>query len=490
MQLLSSQSREVLESPRTFTVLILIVGLCMLAYSVIFQQWVITAGVCAFPFIILLFIYSVQYPVASFIVYATAAYFFGAIDRYLRIEGISIILDATLLYTLVASLLNKIFNENSAIHFRNMANALIIGYLAWMLFIVIQLTNQGTDLSKILTSSRSWLLGTPILYLLSSLLLNSPKKLRYALILLGGFTIIVFLKLLWQKYRWFDAAEAAWLMEGSWRTHLLASGIRYFSLFSDAGNFGAIMGMTTIIYFIQFLHPYTRKLRYFYLLIAIMGGAGMLMSGTRGSIIVPLGGLALYCLISKNIKMMAYSAITGIMIFCFFSYTDIGNSNAMIRRMRTAFQPTEDASFNVRLENQKKIAEYLKKYPMGAGIGGTVITTLWEGDKYQDYSVPPDSFYVDIWTQCGTYGLVLYIAIFVCIIMRSCYIIMFRIKDPPLRNALAALLCGMFGLFLNGYVGRGMGFQPGVSLIGFFFAFILNGPYIEQQISKHTNNKL
>lgn len=64
-----------------------------------------------------------------------------------------------------------------------------------------------------------------------------------------------FLKLLWQKFRWFDPAEVAWLMEGSWRTHLLRSGVRYFSLFSDAGNFGAIMGMTTIIYSILFYIP-------------------------------------------------------------------------------------------------------------------------------------------------------------------------------------------------------------------------------------------
>ena len=64
---------------------------------------------------------------------------------------------------------------------------------------------------------------------------------------------------------------------------------------------------------------------------------------------------------------------------------------------------------------------------------------------------------------------------------------MFRIRDAQLRNTLAALLCGLFGLFLNGYVGRGMGFQTGVSLIGFFFAFILNWPLIEQRLSKKTN---
>ena len=104
---------------------------------------------------------------------------------------------------------------------------------------------------------------------------------------------------------------------------------------------------------------------------------------------------------------------------------------------------------------------------MGAGIGGHITTPRWENDQYIDYRIPPDSFYVDIWSQGGTYGLVLYILIFACIILRCCYIIMFRIRDAQLRNTLAALLCGLFGLFLNGYVGRGMGFQPGVSLIGF-----------------------
>ena len=83
----------------------------------------------------------------------------------------------------------------------------------------------------------------------------------------------------------------------------------------------------------------------------------------------------------------------------------------MIRRMRTAFKPTEDASFNVRIENQKIIAQYLKKHPMGAGIGGHITTPRWENDQYIDYRIPPDSFYVDIWSQGGTYGLVLYLSL-------------------------------------------------------------------------------
>lgn len=480
-----TENHKEIFSPKMATILLFIVGLCGIALFVLSQNWVVLASICTAPLFILLFVYSTKYPIVSFTIYAIVAYFFGAIDRYMNIEGISILLDAALFYTLITLILNYISHTNSTIHFGNIANTLTIGYLFWMMFILLQLVNQGTDLQKIMTGSRSWFLGIPILYILASLLLDSPKRLRNALIALGIFTIVAFGKLLWQKYRWFDAAETAWLLEGSWRTHLLSSGIRYFSLFSDAGNFGAVMGMTTIIYSILFVKTSSRKLRYFYLVIAIMGFLGMLMSGTRGSIVIPMGGLILYSLLCRNIKTTIVTVISGIAVFCFFFFTDIGESNAMIRRMRTAFRPTEDASFNVRLENQEKIAKYLEKHPMGAGIGGTILTTVWEGDKYQDYSIPPDSFYVDIWTQTGFWGLGLYILFLACITLRCCYIIMFRIRDPELRNTLTALLCGIFGLFINGYVGRGMGFQPGVSMIGIFFAFILNGSYIEKQIMKN-----
>ena len=39
----------------------------------------------------------------------------------------------------------------------------------------------------------------------------------------------------------------------------------------------------------------------------------------------------------------------------------------MIRRMRTAFRPNKDASYLVRKQNQKKLAEYLRNKPFGEG---------------------------------------------------------------------------------------------------------------------------
>lgn len=72
---------------------------------------------------------------------------------------------------------------------------------------------------------------------------------------------------------------------------------------------------------------------------------------------VPLGGLLLFALISKNIRLMSAATVGGICIYIFFAFTYAGESNYMIRRMRTAFRPNKDASYLVRKQNRQKLAE-------------------------------------------------------------------------------------------------------------------------------------
>ena len=45
-----------------------------------------------------------------------------------------------------------------------------------------------------------------------------------------------------QKYIGFDSFETKWLNEGGATTHIIWSGVRYFSFFTDASNMGANMG--------------------------------------------------------------------------------------------------------------------------------------------------------------------------------------------------------------------------------------------------------
>lgn len=187
---------------------------------------------------------------------------------------------------------------------------------------------------------------------------------------------------------------------------------------------------------------------------------------------------------------MLISALVVATLYAFFAFTDIGENNALIRRMRTAFRPQEDVSFNVRIENQKLIAEYMQTHPWGAGLGKGVARINVNHDGVVEDTIPPDSFYVDIWIQTGTVGLLIYICTCIAIIIYACYTIMFRIHNKGLQNILAALICGVFGIWINGYVGRGMGMTPSFFMVAASLAFIMNGPYIDRQLKESKSEIL
>jgi len=469
--------------PKVITYAFLVSGLAAIVYAIISQKLLIAFTIMGIPFAFIILIYSIRNPRFAYLLYATYSYYLTAIMRYSRHDGLSIILDILLVFITICIIFN-LSSKKTDIHLSNAINYLTVGYIGWIIFILFQFLNPSVHRENILMGLRGWVLATPILYILSSILADKPNVLKKGLFILSIFTITAFLKLLYQKYRWFDAAETEWLMRGNWVTHIISTGIRYFSIFSDAGNFGANMGMVTIIYSIISFNTSQRLLRLYYLAIALMGITGMFMSGTRGAIIIPFGGLALYCLLSKNLRIMLLSVIIGIISYSFFTFTDIGDDNGFIRRMRTAFRPTEDTSFDVRMNNQKLISTYLATHPWGAGLGKGIPRVMLVNKQYVEDTIPPDSFYIDIWMQTGPIGLILYIAIYVIVLLRGCYLIMFHVKNKELQHTLAALLCGVFGIWLNGYVGRGMSMPPNNFLIAAALAFVLNGPYIDKQITE------
>ncbi|WP_369669879.1 hypothetical protein, partial [Enterococcus faecium] len=78
----------------------------------------------------------------------------------------------------------------------------------------------------------------------------------------------------------------------------------------------------------------------------------MLHSGTRGAFVLPPVALILLSILKFNKQVMMAAIIGGIgMLILIF----IPTSNPTIYRFQTAFRPSEDASFNVRKINQKRI---------------------------------------------------------------------------------------------------------------------------------------
>ncbi len=470
--------------------LMLCIGLFLIVLGLLTDKPLITVGAVFAPIGLFIIGYGFVNPRYTYILYTIYAYFFICLIRYLQRGGLSVGQDILLVYMVCTLIFTITLNRDSSFSIKNAVNALTVCYLIWVIFILFQMLNPGTDSEGITRGFRTLIVANSILYVVLSLMSNTPKIMKTFLILWGILTTIAFLKLMYQKYVGWDVGEKIWLFnQDASRTHILHTGIRYFSVFSDAGNFGPNMGAIFTIYSIACIFTNSKHLKIFFFIVAIMGLIGMFMSGTRSAIIVPFGGLILYCLLCKNIKIFTSAAMIGILSFSFLAFTNIGNDNGFIRRMRTVVRPTEDASFHVRQENKTLIANHLKDKPFGVGTYQN-IPYFWSNTDgtYTKGTLPPDSYFVDIWIQHGIVGLSIHIFMYACILIWGSYLTLFRIKNERLRQITAIFVGAVFGLLLNGYAGEGIGLAPTNLLIPALLAFVMNSPHIDKQLSKENNN--
>lgn len=197
-------------------------------------------------------------------------------------------MDIILVY-LSVSLLVVFYLKKTNFRLKDAVNIFTLSYIAWIIFILLQLANPHINEEGITHGIRIMILETFVLYIIASIVSNSPKVLRNGLILIGLFTIIAFLKLMYQRYVGFDSSERYWLyVQEAAKTHILSTGIRYFSYFTDAGNFGTVMGAIATVYTIIGFNTRNRKFAIFYLSIAAMGIIGMLFPVLEALLLSPL----------------------------------------------------------------------------------------------------------------------------------------------------------------------------------------------------------
>ncbi len=343
----------------------------------------------------------------------------------------------------------------------------------WLLYCIFQLVNPEAR------SVEAWIAGRGIgfyffLFIpLTFMLINTHKKLDIFLYVWGVFSILATLKGMIQLFVGVDAAEQAWLNGGAAQTHILFGKLRIFSFMSDAGQFGANQALSGVV---AIIYSMTKKglPKLFFLTVGILGIYGMMISGTRGSISVPLAGFMTYFILSKNLRVVSIGFTLILILFVFFKFTMIANGNDQIRRMRSAFDPNEP-SLQVRLNNQKILKGYLASRPFGGGIGHA-------GDKAQRFlpnaflsHVATDSWYVMIWAELGIVGLTMHLCVLFYVIGKASYKVMFKIRDPIAKLKLSALIAGMAGIMAASYGNAVFGGMP-TALIMYATMAIISNP--------------
>ncbi|TAH07827.1 MAG: O-antigen ligase domain-containing protein [Sphingobacteriia bacterium] len=222
---------------------------------------------------------------------------------------------------------------------------------------------------------------------------------------------------------------------------------RRFSIYSDPVAFSYNMVNCSLLCIGLMTGPLKTYKRVVLGICAIICLWAMLYSGTRGAFALPPVVMILLVILKFNKQIMTAAIIGAIgMIVLIFMPT----SNPTIYRFQTAFKPSDDASFNVRKINQKRIQPYIQSHPIGGGLGSTGI---W-GQRFAPNSFlanfPPDSGYVRVAVELGWLGLFIFCC-FMFTILRVGIINYFAIKDPELKSYCLAMLLIAFSLHIGNY---------------------------------------
>ncbi len=392
------------------------------------------------------------------------------LGKYITGITLGVVMDGILIITYIALIFNKFTDK---IDWSPALKDITLLSVIWFGYSVFELVNPEARSSAAWFSGRGIGLYMMLIVPLTLIFIDSDKKLNFFFYLWGVLSILASLKGVMQHFWGVDHWEKAWLDEGNAQTHILFGKLRSFSFMSDAGQFGANQGYSAVVALILSMVQPNKKSRLFFIVVAVLGLYGMVLSGTRGAISVPLAGLMAFFVLRKNIRVMIVGFFLLLMVFVFFKYTSIGQGNDQIRRMRTAFDPN-DASLQVRLENQKRLKTYLASRPFGGGIGlGGVKAQKYLPNAFLS-QVATDSWYVLIWVEQGIVGLLLHLFILFYTIGKASYLIVFRIRDPILKIKMAALVSGMFGVMVASYGNAVLGQMPTSILIYTSMALMLN----------------
>jgi len=205
-----------------------------------------------------------------------------------------------------------------------------------------------------------------------------------------------------------------------------------------------------VVFFVVAIMGRFKWERIFYAVVGALVVWGMFQSGTRTAIFCLIAGFMVFLVLSKSFKIIVPSAIVGVLFLLMLMFTNIGNGNQQIRRMRSAFN-RNDASANVRDINQEAIKKYLRDAPFGIGLGARS-DRVPANNKYALLaSIPPDSEYVYIWIRTGIVGITVFLILTVIMFMGACWTVFFKLKSRSLVGV-GAGLCGAFvAIQLGGY---------------------------------------
>lgn len=471
-------------------VLLLFLLFLLAIYEFVTAGFSAFAMICLAPFLILFVYAAFTWRMFTFWTLIIVNYFLQMKDIHLPVP---MSLPNEMLQIILLAI--AIIDARQTPHFERSVNLMLLALIIWCSFCTLEILNDtcnlGIDVASWYTGARLMAFQILYIFLVFTIYISTPDSLiKYLKIWLALSLFSVFW--VWkQKSIGFTTAESVWLETRGRSTHILNAGtlIRYFSTFSDAANYGINAAGTAATFIIIAITNKIRKYQLLFGISALLIIWGMFQSGTRTAIFCLAAGLMTYIVLSKSFKIAIPFSIVIALFAIILIFTEIGNSNQQIRRMRTAFNPN-DASSSVRDINKAVMRKHIKDAPWGIGIGMDR-NNVPANNKYRRLAtIPPDSEYVFIWLRTGPIGITIFIITTLIMLGGACMIVLFKLKCKSLIGIGGGLCSAFVASQLGGYANQVLMQFPNCLIFygGLSIVYVL--PYIEPEWIKYENNLL
>lgn len=434
---------QMLQGPAGFGLLLFVSVLS----AFLLTHFGIVAGALAIAFFIapVLVLGIIAFPVFGILVLLISAYLIMWIIRM----GIVDFPLGTLMDGLQALLILGFFlKQKAAPNWKIYRNPVTVLIILWILYNLVQVANPAAE------SRMSWLYTVRsvavmmLMYFVFMYHITTVKLIRLILktwILLSVFGALYGLK---QEFFGFFAFEEAGLADPLQRALLFIGGHwRKFSIFSDPVAFSYNMVISTLLCLALITGPMALWKKAGLFLLGCLFTFSMLYSGTRGAYVLIPAACVLLVLLRFNTKVFLFSAMAA---FILAVVVFMPTNNPAVYRFQSAFKPGNDASYNVRAENQKRIQPYIQSHPFGGGLGATGV---W-GVRFAPHSYlanfPPDSGYVRVAVELGWVGLLIF-CVFMFAVLRSGILHFYAIKDPELKSYCLGMVLIVFALNIGNF---------------------------------------
>lgn len=441
----------------------------------------------AIPIVIVIALIFTLNPYASMWLFVIVNYYITGLTRYFpEVVKSGAIMLAMSLFLLIVYLVSRwlgIKKQEEDTTGNAQTSILILLWGIWLIFILVHVFTPGSVFMAWLIAANNAAITPFLLAIAVPLIFNKFEHLKKFIFVFSILTLTAVAKAMMQQWIGFDAAEERWLFdEGEAERHIIWSGIRYFSFYSDAANFGAGMALASVVFGGMVIYEKRLKNRIYYGLVTILALYAMSMSGTRSAMIVIMVGVLVMLFLSKSWRILTVGAIAILFAIIFFRYTYIGNSYSEIRRIRSAFHFEKDASYKLRLSNQQQLRPIMASRPFGYGLGLSAQRTKRFGAFHPASMYPPDSYFVALWIETGIIGLSLFIIINALILILISIIIITRVKDKEVAGITSILVAGATGMMVSCYSNEVL-IYPNGPIIYLFWAFAYLSVKYDHQVS-------